>query len=193
MSRLYPITEIGQFRALASPVRGEIVDMVDLLGPATIAEIASALGRPADSLYYHLRRLLRVGLLVQRGTRNVDGHESAVYDVPGRPMPLRYGHSQREHILALVRSVAGMLRLAERDFRLAFDRGLVRSAGRKRNVVHSRALGWYTDAEIREMQAEIQNVIGKFRGSACNRSEGERLYALTAILVPLEERGSRRD
>lgn len=188
MSRPYPIREIRQFDALSSPVRGEIVDVVDLLGPLTIAEIGSALGRPADSLYHHVRGLLSVGLLVRKGTMRTQGRKSAVYDVPGRPMPLRYRHTQREHIQALIRSIAGMLRLAERDFRTAFSADLVRSSGRRRNTVHSRALGWYTDEEIHEMRSRIQDVIAEFRESARERGRGKKLYSLTAIMVPLEDR-----
>jgi DNA-binding transcriptional ArsR family regulator len=180
MSRSYPIRELRQFNALASPIRGEIIDVVDLLGPLTIAEIASVLGRPADSLYYHVRRLLGVGLVVERATRRTLGRESAVYDVRGRPMPLRYRHGQREHIQALVRSVAGMLRLAERDFRAAFETGLVRSSGKRRNVVHSRALGWYTDEEIHRMRSRIQDVIAEFRGSSRHRGVAHALpYPMT--------------
>jgi DNA-binding transcriptional ArsR family regulator len=188
MSRAYPVEELRQFNALASPIRGEIIDVVELLGPLTVAEIASVLGRPADSLYYHVRKLLRVGLLVERETRRTRGRESAVYDVRGRPMPLRYGDGQRGHIQALIKSIAGMLRLAERDFRAAFGAGLVRSSGRRRNVVHSRALGWYTDQEIHRMRSRIQDVIAEFRESSRHRDEEKRPYALTTVMVPLEDR-----
>lgn len=82
-----------------------------------------------------------------------------------------------------------MLRLAERDFRAAFGTGLVRSSGRKRNVVHSRALGWYTDEEIHRMRSRIQGVVAEFRESSRARGAGKKPYALTAVMVPLEDRG----
>ena len=37
--------------------------------PVSVAELAAARGRPADSLYYHLRVLTRVGLVLGAGTR----------------------------------------------------------------------------------------------------------------------------
>lgn len=81
-----------------------------------------------------------------------------------------------------------MLRMARRDFDSAFEKDLVREADQGRNVVHSRALGWFTDEEVLEMRSQIQEVISQFRSSSQNRKKDSHLYALTSILVPLEER-----
>ena len=60
-----PIAEPRQIRALASPVRQDILDAVVAIGPCTVAELAAALGKPPDAMYYHIRRLLAVRLLVE--------------------------------------------------------------------------------------------------------------------------------
>ncbi len=44
-----------RIRALASPARLEIIEALQIGGPATVAEIASRLARQPDSLYHHLR------------------------------------------------------------------------------------------------------------------------------------------
>jgi len=50
--------------ALVSTVRQEIVDTIEALGgDAAVADIAAHLGRPADGIYYHLRRLVEGGVL----------------------------------------------------------------------------------------------------------------------------------
>ena len=47
-----------------STVRQEIVDTIEALGgDAAVADIAAHLGRPADGIYYHLRRLVDSGVL----------------------------------------------------------------------------------------------------------------------------------
>ena len=48
-----------------------------------IAELAEDLGRAPDSLYYHMRVLQRVGLVVPRGTRGEGVREEALYATPG--------------------------------------------------------------------------------------------------------------
>ena len=79
------ITAVTAIAALGSPVRQEIIDTVELLGgKATIAELAAQLGRPADGLYYHVRRLVAVGLLIGSGSPEV-------YRIPtARPLTLDY-------------------------------------------------------------------------------------------------------
>ena len=64
--KVSPIAEPRQIRALASSTRQDIVDTIAAIGPCSVAELARALGRSADGLYYHIRVLTRVGLLVAR-------------------------------------------------------------------------------------------------------------------------------
>lgn len=187
------MTDLSQVDALTSPVRGEIVDVVDLMGASSIAEIATVIGRPVDSLYYHVRKLLKVGLLVETEKRKARRQTESVYDLPGRPMSLDYDSTDSEFIRRLIGSIAGMLRLTGRDFKAAFDKQLVRDSVNGRNVIHSRALGWFTDEEVREIRAKIQETIATFRSSTRTRKSDSRLYALTTILVPMESKMSCSD
>jgi|ERR1017187_7652657 predicted transcriptional regulator len=60
----YVVRNEKQLAALASSARPEIVDVLSQMGTVSVAELASALGRPADSLYYHLKVLKEIGLVV---------------------------------------------------------------------------------------------------------------------------------
>jgi predicted transcriptional regulator len=53
--------------ALTSPVRIEMIGILQTHGPSSIRELAVRLGRPADGLYHHVRTLLRAGMRVGRG------------------------------------------------------------------------------------------------------------------------------
>lgn len=182
----YPVTDLEQFKALTSSVRGEILDIVDLIGPLSIAEMSVYVGKPIDSLYYHVRRLVKVGLLVNVANRKSKRQMEATFDLPGRPMFLQYVPSQTKHIENVIKSIATMLRVTERNFRNAFEKELVRASGSSRNVEHSRVLGWYTEEEIREIRTQIRKIITKFNSSAKNRKKTSNLFALTTILMPLE-------
>jgi len=80
----------AQVRALVGPVRQELVDVLESAGPSSVAELGAHLGRPADALYHHLRRLEKVGLVVERERRKEGRHVFAVYDLARRPVRLNY-------------------------------------------------------------------------------------------------------
>src|SRR5262252_1976032 len=105
-------------RALVSPVRQEIVDTIEALGgDAAVADIAAQLGRPADGIYYHLRRLVDGGVL-REGDDPGDGRGRRYGTVAprGRRVHLRYGRGSSANAATVAKLVGGMLRTAERDF-----------------------------------------------------------------------------
>ena len=62
------VEDPGKIALFATPVRVELVTAIQALGgAATVAQLAIQLGRPADGLYYHLRALVRGGLLRESG------------------------------------------------------------------------------------------------------------------------------
>ena len=121
------IARPSQLGALVSPIRQEIVDAISAAGPSTMAQIAEWLGRPADTLYYHVAALRRVGLLVESGRRRTGRRFGAVYDVPGRPLLMRpKGSKAPQAIRSVVRAA---LRLADRDLKRSLEAGLVGRGG----------------------------------------------------------------
>src|SRR5580704_15095748 len=86
----YIIRDKRQMRALAASTRQEIVDVLPRMGTVSVAEIATALRRPADSLYYHLRILKRVGLVLDAGYRMLNGRREALFSAVAPELSLRY-------------------------------------------------------------------------------------------------------
>lgn len=68
----------AQFKALAEPVRAQILDLV-LERAATVTELARALDRPKSSVAYHVDTLVDVGLLKVVRTRKVRAIEERFY------------------------------------------------------------------------------------------------------------------
>jgi hypothetical protein len=168
------ITGKSAIAALASPVRQEIIDTVEALGSATIAEIAVQLGRPADGLYYHVRRLVRAGLLVGNGSG---------YRTP-RPLRLDYDRDPA----AVRRVIASMLRIARRDFDAGFAGATTR--GPRRSLWAGRATGWVGVRELAEINtliARIDKLLHRPR-----RRDSDQLASWCFVLAPLAARPARR-
>jgi len=185
-TRAYDITRPQQVRALASGIRQEIVDAAEVLGPCSIADLAAALGRPADGLYYHVRLLMRVGLLVEAGRRAAGRRQEVLLRTPGRPMRLKAAIDQAQSLSEINRA---MMRLGARDFRRAIESPEARTIGPARNVYSGRTTGRLTPAQVRRIGVLIRQIQEEF---AREPAPGARLHAVTLMLVPLCRRSSRR-
>lgn len=179
----YWITRGAQVRALISPVRQEIVDALESAGPCTMARLGELLGRPADGLYFHIRRLVKVGLIVERAPRREGRHVSAVYDLPGRPVRLRYGAPATARDLSGV--VAAALRMGTREFAAGIREHLRGGGGeRPAGLWGARAKGWLTDAEVRRVEELLTEAMQVVRRGAPRAGAGP--VSLSFVLAPAE-------
>jgi DNA-binding transcriptional ArsR family regulator len=190
MKRTAPfyLQRVRQVRAVASPVRAAIVDALEVIGPATIVQLAEPLGYPPDGLYYHLRVLEQIGLVV-RATPDKET-QAARFDVPGRPATLVYRLDDRQQGRAMEKVVATMVRSAERSFRRAFAPGLASVEGPYRNLRAGRRIAWLTDRELRTLNYHIEQIHALF-GRGRPQRPGARLHEFTYVLAPIVEKGRR--
>ena len=87
------VSRLDQMAALASPARQELLDVLARMGAASLAEIGAVLGRPSDGLYYHIRVLQRVALVVPAGTRGRGGRKERLFRATASEFALRYASS----------------------------------------------------------------------------------------------------
>jgi hypothetical protein len=187
---IFTIRTRAQLAAIASPVRQEILDGVQAIGPCSIAAAAELLGRPADALYYHVRTLERLGLLVQAGTRRNGRRDEALYDVPNRPLRIRYEPADPANRAVVRRAVAAAVRLSQRDFDGALASGEFVAHGPRRSAWGGRVKGWLTPAELARVNGHIDQ-ISRLIGRA-GRPKGARLHSFAWLLAPIRERPRRR-
>jgi len=83
LPRVLNLARVDQFKALANPVRRRIIDLATER-PATVAEFAAALDRPAGTIAHHVKVLLHAGLLHVVETRRVRSVQEHTY---GRTAP----------------------------------------------------------------------------------------------------------
>jgi len=173
-----------QLAALAAAARQEIVDVLEQMGTVSVAELAAALGRPADSLYFHLRTLTRVGLVQSAGYRARPGGKEALYRTAAPELRVQYKPRDRANRKAVSAIAASMLRLAIRDFRRSFERGHVLVSGAHRELWSLRKVGRLSRAQLAQLN---RNIKGLTQNVSSPRGRG-RLYAVTVVLTPLEHR-----
>ncbi len=180
----YLIETLPQLRALRSPVRQEVLDAVQAAGPCSIAELGALLGRAPDSLYYHVRSLLGLGLLIE--TPSGRARPAALLDVPGRPMRIRYKPDAASR-RALRAAVASMLRLTARDFAVGLGSAAASTEGASRNLWAARVKGRLSPAQTARLSALLgeasQLLVNASR--ATSTAKAGPLLALTFCLTPV--------
>ena len=184
----YIIEDRRQMRALAASTRQEIIDVLPGMGAVSVAQLAAVLQRPADSLYYHLRILKRVGLVLGAGERRNGGRREALFRAVAREISLRYELGKKGNAQEVNAIVASMLRLSIRDFSDSFGAAKAAVSGPHRELWALRTTGWLSRSELMTANRYIKHLL---RLSRARR--GERLYGITVVLNPLNRGASVKD
>ncbi len=180
------ISTVEQLEVLAAPATFEVFEALQAAGPATVAELGPRLGRKPNSLHYHIRKLVGLGMVEQVDTRRSGARTEALYDVTadvftGPPVP-----KNTQLRKATVDAVASILRLASRNYARAAQRpGTLTQTGRHRNILAHRQKAWLTKRELAEVNRHLEALSrifitnqGTQRGTLC---------ALTMVLTPVRQ------
>lgn len=184
-----PIADARQIRALVSPIRQDILDAVTAIGPCSVAELAAALGKPADGLYYHIKRLLGVRLLMEVRS-DESGRGELRLDVAHKSFYLDYKPANRTNKTAVLRVIGAMMRSAERAFRRGFRPDIAVVKGPRRNLWAGRARGFLSERELAEVNVVLDELITLMRSGRRDRedsgSKDRALYEVTFVLAPAQ-------
>jgi DNA-binding transcriptional ArsR family regulator len=185
------VSDSAQIKLLSSAVRQEILDtMAALGGEASVAELSEELGRPADGLYYHLKTLVRGGLV--RSADVVKGGERLfkLETGAGQSLRLTYNLGHEGNAKELDAFARGLLQIAGRDFGAALDNKEVSVEGPARELWASRNKGWLSADDIKEVNALLERlsaITSQTRAAGRNR-----LISLAFVLAPIQPRPKRR-
>jgi DNA-binding transcriptional ArsR family regulator len=187
--RVHVVKSPEQLRVLASAARQEIVDVLSRMGTVSVSELADTLGRPPDALYYHLRELVRSGLVERVSAGRRDGRQEAQYRTQATELHLTYppGGKEKKNVRAVSAIVGSMLRMGIRDFRRALESGDAEVSGPGRELWALRATGWLSPQQVRDVNQQMKSL-----RSAVWKPKGKgRLYGITVLLTPLDHRGRK--
>ena len=173
-----------QLAALVAAARQELVDVLSEMGAVSVAELAAALGRPADALYFHLRALVRAGLVKRVRYRKRNGRTEALFRTVAPRLQLRYEPHRVANRKALSAIVASMLRLGTRDFSAALGAGNVAISGPRRELWALRKAGRLSSGQLANVNRRIQALAD----SVSAQPQKGRMYAVTILLTPLDHR-----
>lgn len=176
------IRTAAQIRALASPLRQEILDTLDAVGPCSIAQLAEHLGRAPDTLYFHVKHLLRTRLVVEKERKQLGRHVFAIYDLVARPMRIDRRKASRKDMLKVA---GGILRLALRDYGRGFDHTSAEFEGSGRNHWVARAQGYLDASGIAELNERMESLLEFVRSTPPRRGSTPIAFAFAFTPIAL--------
>jgi DNA-binding transcriptional ArsR family regulator len=183
-----PVEEAAEIELLASPARIELIDTLEALGGASVAELARELGRPADGLYYHLRQLAAAGLLVEEAAPEGKRYRTRTTSATG--LSLRYRPGATANAKAVGRVADSVLRIAGRDFKRAIADPDTVVEGALRELWTARGKGWVADKELAEINRLLTRLTTLLRRP--RSATRDRLIALSWVLAPIAAKPARR-
>jgi DNA-binding transcriptional ArsR family regulator len=148
------LTDSGAMRALADPARLALLDRLRRAGPASAAELSSAVQGDAAAMEEHLRELERFGLV----TRGASDRWSAVakgfvFEIPDDPEGQAAG---RQLTKAMLLHYADVPRQWVVDDEPGLELDWVRAAG----LLNARVM--VTSDELRELQNGLERLLEPF-------------------------------
>lgn len=180
----------SQLKQLTSPVRLAIIDSIAAMSIASISDLAKDLGLPADSLYYHVKKLVDSGLLIEKGMQETSRRDEVVYSLPKAKIRIKYDLEKVENYRLITKIFSSVLRSTSKDFELAFENPNAMVEGPKRNLWGAQLRGWLNNDEIEEVNILLNRLHEVFESA--EKKEGKNLHSITWIITPLNEQPKRR-
>jgi DNA-binding transcriptional ArsR family regulator len=187
---VYYIERLDQLELLASALRQEILDSLAAEGPASTTELARALGVGADTVYYHVRKLLAADLLVVARHRETGRRPEVEYGLPARILTMRYPAKDRVRKALVGKVVAAALRTGIRDFTRAAGASDVVTEGPRRNLWGGRCKAWLSPEQIEEVGTHLLRLRELFN-TGTSPAQGQ-LCSFAFALAPLRPRPTGR-
>jgi hypothetical protein len=183
-AKTYVVRRADQRAALTSPLRLEILEHFHVAGPAAVDEIAARMGRAPDSLYYHVRMLVKVGLLRASGSRKSGKRGKALYAAVAPQIELPCRSVSSDATDSTMKSMTSAFRMAEREMRTALESGDFEEHGRYRDFFAGRVrsdLSRSALAEVNRHLKAIENIFWReFKTAPANGTS----CSLTLTLLP---------
>lgn len=169
-------------RALAHPLRVEILAVIDELGEATATQIAEHVGESPSNCSFHLRTLAKAGFIERGQTKGTSKPWKSVHSSRDlRPEP---GNLQSIRTSATVAALY-VQHEANRVVDFLTRHGLGDEEWIRGTTVNSSAF-WATAEELAELANDIAHLTDRFRSRTdpANRPVGSRKAHLFATLNP---------
>ncbi len=175
----------AQQKALISPARIEIVEWLVHTGPQSVARIGEALGRAPDSLYYHLRKLVKVGLLRETRDENLGKRGEATYETVSRAFHSVCDPTDEVSVEIERAGLGALLRLTERTYSRSLENPEIKTHGEDCDL-QGRRTRVHLDEDARaELNRRVDDLFA-FLQSHATSTKG-RATSVTLVSCPSEK------
>ena len=181
---------------MCSPVRLEMIELMRVAGPCSIRDLADEMDRPADSLYHHLRLLLKAGLFSEVGSRKSGRRNEAVYDLTAEVIQPDYDPATGRNAPRMARVVGSVARASQRNLVSALKKGEMSIEGGKRDLWMNFEAAWLDEKRLAQLNkhiAAISELFSAARASGLSRAKGAKLRSITLFSCPVVRSGRRAE
>ncbi|MFN7430034.1 MAG: helix-turn-helix domain-containing protein [bacterium] len=188
---IYVVKSPSHWTLMMAPVRFEILEAMRSLAPCSVREIALAIDRPSDTLYPHLRHLLKIGVVLDAGERPGRTRPERVYDIAADDFRPDFGRRHPASTASAIdRSMQTMGGIVARTSRAASRAGLLTYGTDAQNIVGKIEMSWLTPAEFRFVRDRLR-VIKRFLDARKTRRDGSLHLAAFFVLPVARTRGAK--
>ncbi len=180
----YWVIKPDQLQCLTSPIRGDIIDHLVGRGPMAIKQIAASLGRQPSSIYYHIEKLLEVGLIEEAGRQVVNRRTEILYKTPGKKMRVKKALANPDNRDVITQTVFGLLRQSQRDFERGYERSSMKIDGDDRNMGFFRLVNRPSPESLAEINGYLERIAEILWSE---RDEAQPLVAFAWTMSPLDD------
>ncbi len=178
----------AELRAVRSAAAHQVISVMERVKRATVAELAVHVGLPAGSLYYHVRRLEAVGVLLEGEKRSTGGRHEVVYELAGSEVVLDTSRSDKSFVAELARTFRSRLRALERAYVAAVERRAAARGVRGRGRPQGPSLHQHQARLGPRQRAELERRVEELAAFLVEHDDPRRrdFTHLTVAVVPLE-------
>ncbi len=177
------VSTVAQMEALASPIRHQIHLAMEMLGPCSVNELAERMGRVPETLYYHVRRLEKVGILVKVGTRDAGTREEAIYQLKAKRLRVDPRQTSPRFLKAMAKGCGSLLRFAQRSFERALEVRAERRTVPKRSLRIEQVAVRLSARNLAVLNDRLDG-LQEFLSDA-DEADDKQMYVITVATAPL--------
>lgn len=187
MKEFFNVTDPEALKSLAIPERVKILELFEDLEPRTAKQIATELGENAARLHYHVKELVRVGLLEQVETRVKGSIVEKYYQPVAKVIQVKLRVMIEENAQQISDILFTPLRTTEQDLVRTLNRFVSSDVDVRKEYQDTFAFNvsefYLTKDERNQMVEELNAIIRKYKEN--KNVDGRRKYKHFNISFPL--------
>jgi DNA-binding transcriptional ArsR family regulator len=187
MKEIYDVTDPEALKSLAIPERVKILELFEDLEPRTAKQIATELGENAARLHYHVKELVRVGLLEQVDTRVKGSIVEKYYQPVAKVIQVKLQVMIEENAQQLSDIMFTPFRTTEQDLLRTLNRFVDSDVDVRKEYKDTFAYNvteFYLNQEERnQLVEELSAILQKYKG--LKNTENRRKFKFFDVLFPL--------